>query len=94
MRVVEAQEGVENPSLDAWTEIIGKVESITKDSITLTQRRLISIKISSNAIQNWRKILRKGKVVGVLMLDDRTFRIRLVRNQAPQNSARKMKRGT
>ena len=62
--------------LRPWDEIVGRVENIGEDHITLRCLHVISIRIPSDLMRNWRKASRKGSVIGILMLDDGTIKVR------------------
>ncbi len=62
-------------SLTPWTEFVGKIIDVTDGRIILEAVRQISISVTSDVLKK-SKILRKGKRVGILMLDDGSIRVR------------------
>ena len=62
-------------SFTPWIEYVGRVIDVTKTSITIEVVNRFSIPISPDALNN-SKSLRKGKRIGILVLEDGTVRIR------------------
>jgi hypothetical protein len=68
----------EVPSLTAWGECVGKIVDVADSNITLEVVKQISIPISADLLIKWKKLIQKGKHVGILALDDGSIRIRSV----------------
>jgi|GEM_PF-3055616 hypothetical protein len=66
--------------LGPWNEVIGKVEKIDYDSITLKCLRTVTIQIPPDTIEAWRRTLHSGSKIGVLMLNDGKFKVRTIRD--------------
>lgn len=65
------------PSLPPFFEVIGTISKVEARSIVFVSR--IEIEISSCEKAKWNDMLRKGKQVAIIKLDDETIRVRKIK---------------
>ena len=58
----------------SWNEVVGTIEEIGDESITLRITHVIHI--APEELARWTAKLRKGRRIGILVLDDRSIRVR------------------
>jgi len=59
-----------------WTEVVGMVEFVSNNEITLVCRRKYHVKLSDAELARHGHLLQPGKCVVLLILDDGTVRVR------------------
>ena len=77
----------------AWTEAVGTVKEIDESSVSLLCTRKITLRLGKENLAKWKHLLVKGSLIGILKLDDGSFRVRLVESESPTKVPRhKMRR--
>ena len=77
------------PSIKPWSEVICRVESIHADSITLNCTKYVRVHCPSETIERWRRLLRIGGTVGILLSDNGRIGLRRI----PKESSLRPRRG-
>ena len=72
-----------------WSEVVGRVESIHADSITLSCTKCVRVHCPSVTIERWRRLLRIVGTAGILLLDDGRISLRRI----PKESSLRPRRG-
>jgi hypothetical protein len=78
MTHIEQTSSGQHDVLTPLTEYAGKVVEITENKITLEIIERISFTISPDTIDKWKDMIRIGKHVGILALEDGSIRVRNV----------------
>ena len=88
------QEEADNQfSAGPWNEAVGRVDTVDDNSIGLLCTRKITLRLGKENLAKWRHLLTKGSLIGILELDDGSFRVRLVESESPTKVTRhKMRR--
>ena len=76
MTQIEHTSIVQQDVLTPLTEYVGKVVEIAKDAITLEIIERISFTVSPDKIDKWKDVIRIGRHVGILALEDGSIRVR------------------
>lgn len=61
-----------------WNEVVGTVEDVGDDSVTLLCTRKVTLRIRAEDLRKILHLLRLGALVGVLVLEDGSVRVRVV----------------
>ncbi len=85
-RILKNDDNSDTYSLDHWEEIIGVVETINNNSITLRCSKRFVLEVGKESLMKWKYMLKRGALVGILKLDYESFKVRLVKNVLQQDT--------
>jgi hypothetical protein len=75
---ISSVEQEEFPSLDAWSECVGKVVDVSDSKFTVEVIKQILVPLLADLLNKRRNSIQKGKDLAVVSLDDGKDRIRSV----------------
>jgi len=71
--------GKQTFEITAWSEVLGVVESVSNDELILASEAKYRLKLSHAVIARHKHLLRVGRSLAILVLDNGTVRIREVK---------------
>lgn len=79
--------------LDPWSEIVGTVVAVNKDSIAIRTTREYTLPIEAPGLRKCAGELKKGLFVGILRTPDRGVRVRVISHRGRMNGEHFLPRG-
>jgi hypothetical protein len=61
---------------EPWTEIVGTIESVADDKVTIDCLRRVTVKADGSTLAKLIHLLQPGMCVGILILEDGTVTVR------------------
>jgi len=61
-----------------WTEFVGIIKRASESTIALSCCKQVKLHVREDQLRKWSNLLRKSSLVGILILDDGTIRVRRI----------------
>ncbi len=79
MGTTKGLDGTDVLILNPWEELVGFVSSVSNDSLTILCIKKVTLYVRRENLAKWRRRLRKGTHVGILILGDgKSIRVRKI----------------